>query len=293
MLGVAFGAAWTPVRRPAARCGARGRGHRRATRSAAASLLGAYALGIGVPFLLASLGLASSPGFHDFLKRISNPLAARGRRVCCSCSDCCSLTGAYTTSPATSRGSRPRSVACSPSNIGSRNAVLFERHAVAESITITDNRTGEQFELPIVNGGVSSADWRKALPDVLFYDPGFMVTAACESVDHRTRRRRRHPALPRLPNRATGRALDLSRSGVPAAQRRAAERNGSTRRGSHDITHHTYIHENMRKRFMEGFHYDAHPMGMFVSAVAAMSTFYPDAKEHRRTRTRATSRSRD
>ena len=47
----------------------------------------------------------------------------------------------------------------------------------------------------------------------------------------------------------------------------------------HDITYHTFIHENMRKRFMEGFHYDAHPMGMLVSAVAALSTFYPDAKE--------------
>src|SRR4051812_9444359 len=46
----------------------------------------------------------------------------------------------------------------------------------------------------------------------------------------------------------------------------------------HEITHHTFIHENMRKRFMEGFHYDAHPMGMLVAAVAAMSTFYPDAK---------------
>ena len=47
----------------------------------------------------------------------------------------------------------------------------------------------------------------------------------------------------------------------------------------HEITYHTFIHENMRKRFMEGFHYDAHPMGMLVSGVAALSTFYPDAKD--------------
>ena len=47
----------------------------------------------------------------------------------------------------------------------------------------------------------------------------------------------------------------------------------------HDITYHTFIHENVRKRFMEGFHYDAHPMGMLVSAVAALSTFYPEAKD--------------
>ena len=47
----------------------------------------------------------------------------------------------------------------------------------------------------------------------------------------------------------------------------------------HQITYHTFIHENMRKRFMDGFHYDAHPMGMLVSGVAALSTFYPDAKD--------------
>src|SRR3954449_7043538 len=47
----------------------------------------------------------------------------------------------------------------------------------------------------------------------------------------------------------------------------------------HDVTHHTFIHENMRKRFVDGFHYDAHPMGMFISAVAALGTFYNDAKD--------------
>ncbi len=51
----------------------------------------------------------------------------------------------------------------------------------AETITITDNRSGESFEVPIVNGGISSAAWRKALPDVLFFDPGFLATAATES----------------------------------------------------------------------------------------------------------------
>ncbi len=47
----------------------------------------------------------------------------------------------------------------------------------------------------------------------------------------------------------------------------------------HEITYHTFIHENVRKRFMEGFHHDAHPMGMLVSAIAALSTFYPEAKD--------------
>ncbi len=59
----------------------------------------------------------------------------------------------------------------------------------------------------------------------------------------------------------------------------------------HDITYHTFIHENVRKRFLEGFHYDAHPMGMLVSAIAALSTFYPDAKRDRRPGEPATSRS--
>ncbi len=149
---------------------------------------------------------------------------------------------------------------------------------MAESITITDNRTGEQFELPISNGGVNSTDWRKALPDVLFYDPGFMSTAACESAiteldgDAGILRYRGYP-IEQLAEKSTfiEVAYLLLNGELPNAEQLDAWK--------HDITHHTYIHENMRKRFMEGFHYDAHPMGMFVSAVAAMSTFYPKAKE--------------
>jgi citrate synthase len=52
---------------------------------------------------------------------------------------------------------------------------------VAESITITDNRTGESVEIPIVDGGVAATEWSKLLPGVWFYDPGFMSTAACQS----------------------------------------------------------------------------------------------------------------
>jgi citrate synthase len=148
---------------------------------------------------------------------------------------------------------------------------------VAESLTITDNRTGQTFELPIANGGVSSTDWRKALPDVLFYDPGFMATAACES------------AITYL----DGEAGILLYRGYPieqlAEQSTYLEVAYLLQHGElptqpqldqwvHEVTYHTYIHENMRKRFMEGFHYDAHPMGMLVSAVAALSTFYEEAK---------------
>jgi citrate synthase len=148
---------------------------------------------------------------------------------------------------------------------------------VAESISITDNRTGEQFEIPISNGGINSADWRKALPDVLFYDPGFMVTAACESSiteldgDAGILRYRGYPIEELAENSTYLEVAYLLLNGELPNKEQYDD-------WVHDITHHTYIHENMRKRFMDGFHYDAHPMGMLVSAVAALSTFYLDAK---------------
>ena len=150
---------------------------------------------------------------------------------------------------------------------------------MAESITITDNRTGEPLEIPIVNGGVAATEWSKLLPGIWFYDPAFMSTAACESADHLPRRRRRDPALPRATpssswpsSRPTSRWPTCCLHGeLPTTEQFEAWR--------HEITYHTFIHENVRKRFLEGFHYDAHPMGMLVSAVAALSTFYLDAKE--------------
>ena len=150
---------------------------------------------------------------------------------------------------------------------------------MAESITIIDNRTGNQLEIPIRNGGVAASEWSKLLPGIWFYDPGFVATAACESSITFVDGDAGHPALPRLPDRGAGRALQLPRGRLPAAARRAAHRRASSTSWRHEITYHTFIHENVRKRFLEGFHYDAHPMGMLVSAVAALSTFYLDAKE--------------
>jgi citrate synthase len=150
--------------------------------------------------------------------------------------------------------------------------------AVAESITITDNRTGDTFEIPIVNGGVSADEWRKGMPGVFFYDPGFMATAACESAiteldgDAGILRYRGYP-IEQLAEQSTYLEVSylLLNGELPTEEQYDA--------WVHDITHHTYIHENMRKRFMDGFHYDAHPMGMLVSAVAALSTFYLEAKQ--------------
>ncbi len=149
---------------------------------------------------------------------------------------------------------------------------------MTESITITDNRTGESVEVPIVNGGVAAAEWSKVLPGIWFYDPGFMSTAPCESAitfldgEAGILRYRGYP-IEQLAEESTYLEVAyLLLHGELPTEAQFAE-------WKHDVTYHTFIHENVRKRFLDGFHYDAHPMGMLVSAVAALSTFYLDAKD--------------
>ena len=149
---------------------------------------------------------------------------------------------------------------------------------MAESITITDNRTGNQLEIPIENGGVSAAEWQKLLPGIWFYDPGLVSTAVAESAityldgEEGILRYRGYP-IEQLAEKSSYLevAYLLLHGDLPTAEQFDEWR--------HEITYHTFIHENVRKRFLEGFHYDAHPMGMLVSAVAALSTFYLDAKD--------------
>jgi len=149
---------------------------------------------------------------------------------------------------------------------------------VAESITITDNRTGESLEIPFENGGIPATQWGKLLPGVWFYDPGFVSTAACESSitfldgDEGILRYRGYP-IEQLAEQST--FLEVAYLLLKGELPSPAEYDV----WQHEITHHTFIHENVRKRFLEGFHYDAHPMGMLVSAVTALSTFYLDAKD--------------
>ncbi len=146
-----------------------------------------------------------------------------------------------------------------------------------ETITITDNRTGDSIEIPILHGGISAAEWSKLLPGIWFYDPGFMATAACESSityldgDAGILRYRGYPIEQRAEESTFLEVAYLILHGELPNQ---AEFDAWKR----EITYHTFIHENVRKRFLDGFHYDAHPMGMLVSAVAALSTFYLDAK---------------
>ncbi len=149
---------------------------------------------------------------------------------------------------------------------------------MAESITITDNRSGESLEIPFQNGGIAASDWSKLLPGVWFYDPGLVSTAACESAityldgEAGILRYRGYP-IEQLAEKSNYLevAYLLLNSELPTPEQ--------FQEWQHDITHHTFIHENVRKRFLDGFHYDAHPMGMLVSAVAALSTFYLDAKD--------------
>ncbi len=148
---------------------------------------------------------------------------------------------------------------------------------MTQSITVTDNRSGESREIPIVNGGVAARDFTQAVPGVWFFDPGFMATAAAESSityldgDAGILRYRGYP-IEQLAEHASYLevAYLLNYGELPnQAQFDAWQR---------EITYHTFIHENVRKRFLEGFNYDAHPMGMLVSAIAALSTYYKEAK---------------
>jgi citrate synthase len=149
---------------------------------------------------------------------------------------------------------------------------------VADSVTITDNRTGQSIEIPIVDGGVSATEWSKLLPGIWFYDPGFSATAECESSityidgDAGILRYRGYPIEQLAEHSSYLEVAYLLLNGELPTREALAQ-------WTDEITHHTFIHENMRKRFLEGFHYDAHPMGMLVSAVAALSTFYPEAKQ--------------
>ena len=149
------------------------------------------------------------------------------------------------------------------------------------TLSVTDNRTGKQYEIPIQNGTIRAVDLRQIKaaddqPGLTTYDPGFLNTAACRSAitfidgDKGILRYRGYP-IEQLAERSTflETAYLLLHGELPSA--------AELDRWVHSITHHTIVHESIKK-FIDGFHHDAHPMGMFVSTVAALSTFYPEAK---------------
>ena len=150
-----------------------------------------------------------------------------------------------------------------------------------ETLTVLDNRTGKSYEILIADGAIRAMDLREIRtgPDdfgLLTYDPAFMNTASTRSTitfidgDRGILEYRGYP-IEQLAEQSTFLevAYLLMRGELPNAK--------ELEDWTWQITHHTWVHENVKK-FMDGFHHDAHPMSMLISAVAALSTFYPDAR---------------
>jgi citrate synthase len=151
----------------------------------------------------------------------------------------------------------------------------------AGTLHVTDSRTGRSYDLPITDGAIRALDLRqiKVSDDdfgLLSYDPAFMNTASCRSAitfidgEKGILRYRGYP-VDELADSVT--FLDVAylllRGELPGKEESAG--------WADEITRHTYVHENVKK-FIDGFHHDAHPMGILVSSIAALSTFYPGAK---------------
>ncbi len=147
---------------------------------------------------------------------------------------------------------------------------------------VTDSRTGHSYDLPIADGAIRATDLRQIKTGeddfgLLSYDPALMNTANCRSSitfidgEKGILRYRGYP-IEELAGRTS--FLDVAylllRGELPDKEESAA--------WAEEVTQHTFVHENVKK-FIDGFHHDAHPMGILVSTVAALSTFYPGAKE--------------
>ncbi|HPS78331.1 MAG TPA: citrate synthase [Thermoanaerobaculaceae bacterium] len=150
-----------------------------------------------------------------------------------------------------------------------------------DSVTITDNRTGQSYELPIEHGTIRALDLRqiKAADDdfgLMTYDPGYMNTASCRSRitfidgDKGILEYRGYPIDELAEHSSYLEVAYLLWTGeLPARD--------ELERWSHGVRYHTMIHESIKK-FLDGFRHDAHPMGILVSTVAALATFYPESK---------------
>ena len=151
-----------------------------------------------------------------------------------------------------------------------------------ESVTITDNRTGKTYVLPIEEGTIKALDLRQIKVSdedfgLMTYDPAFQNTASCRSAitfidgERGILEYRGYP-IEQLAERSTFLevAYLILHGELPTAEQLAA--------WAGEVADHYIVHENV-KRFIDGFHYDAHPMGMLMSSVGALSTYYPDAKK--------------
>ncbi len=156
--------------------------------------------------------------------------------------------------------------------------------APTQTLTVTDNRTGRTYELPVTDGTVSAMDLRQVKTDerdfgLMAYDPAFTNTASCRSAityidgDAGVLQHRGYP-IEQLCEHST--YLEVAYLLIKGELPTRAQ----LEEWVHEVTIHTFVHENV-KDFMQGFRYDAHPMGMLVAAVGALSTFYPDANRIR------------
>nr|MDQ4008095.1 citrate synthase [Actinomycetota bacterium] len=150
-----------------------------------------------------------------------------------------------------------------------------------QSLTVRDNRTGQEYDVPILDGTIRAADLgqirvNEDQPGLATYDPGFVNTASCRSSityidgEKGILEYRGYP-IEQLAEHSTYLevAYLLVHGELPSKDQYET--------WVHEITYHTFVHENI-KTFMQGFRYDAHPMGMLLASTAALSTFYPESR---------------
>jgi len=149
-----------------------------------------------------------------------------------------------------------------------------------DTLTITDNRTGKQYEVPIEDNTIRATELRNIKVDeddfgLMTYDPAFMATASCRSAvtfidgEKGILEYRGYPIEQLAEQSSYLEVAYLLIHGELPSQSQLDE-------WTHQVTIHTFVHENV-KEFMQGFRYDAHPMGMLLASVGALSTFYPEA----------------
>jgi citrate synthase len=150
----------------------------------------------------------------------------------------------------------------------------------SETVTVTDNRTGKRYEIPIEDGTIRATELRKIKLDeddfgLMTYDPAYMATASCRSAitfidgEKGILEYRGYPIEQLAEKSSYLEVAYLLINGELPTEKQLAD-------WDHLITIHTFVHENV-KEFMQGFRYDAHPMGMLLASVGALSTFYPEA----------------
>ena len=169
-----------------------------------------------------------------------------------------------------------------PGKVETQSATHEANRTSRDSLTITDNRTGKSYEVPITDDTIRALDLRQIKVNagdfgMMSYDPAFNNTALCRSKitfidgDVGILRYRGYP-IEELAEHSTylETAYLILRGELPTKKQ--------LDEWTYHVTHHTFVHESIKK-FLDGFHYDAHPMGMLISSVAALSTFYPEARD--------------